>query len=105
MTDKIVQFPAGTTRSVPRITAYRPNTRAETLIAVWLCGWALLTAAECVRQINKAWSFSTAQPSQPAKAPIYVALARPINENASCPSARPRESCNFSRSNCVLWLN
>ena len=103
MTDKIVQFPGATTRSVPRVTAYRPTCRAEMLIAVWLCGWALLTAAECVRQINKASPVSTAQPLQ--RAPVYVALTHPINENTSYRSAQPRESCNFSRTNCVLWVD
>ena len=51
MKDKIVRFPSAlANRRVERITAYQPSSRAETLIAVWLCSWAMLTAAECVRQ-------------------------------------------------------
>jgi hypothetical protein len=106
MKEKIVRFPSEmTNRGTERITTYRPTTRTETLIAVWLCGWAMLTAAECIRQINKA-SISTAQAPQPAKAPpIYVALVRPVNSSCPAESASPTESCNFSRSPGVLWLN
>lgn len=104
MKDKIVQFPAPTTGGVARITAYRPTTRAETLIAVWLCGWAMLTATECVRQINQA-SLASAQVSQPAKAPTYVTLTRPITSDSSSGSVCHGETCNFSHNTGVLGLN
>jgi hypothetical protein len=105
MKDKIVRFPSATAnRPVNRITAYRPTARAETLIAVWLCGWTLLTAAECVRQISKA-PVPAAQPAQPANAQTYVAIMRPIDSSAPANSPRPRETCNFSHTERVLWLN
>jgi hypothetical protein len=105
MKDKIVRFPSATAnRGIARITAYRPTSRAETLIAAWLCGWALLTAAECIRQISKA-SVSIAQPSQQPNTPTYVALTRPIPSNAASGTACPRETCNFSHTTGVLWLN
>jgi hypothetical protein len=105
MKDKIVRFPPPTTnRGNGRITTYRPTTRAETLIAVWLCGWAMLTAAACIHQISKT-SPSPAQAPQPANAQTYVALVRPANSGCSDESASPRESCNFSHSTRVLWLD
>jgi len=105
MKDKIVRFPSATAnRPVNRIIAYRPKARAETLIAVWLCGWTLLTAAECVRQISKV-PVPAAQPSQPASAETYVAIVRPIDSSAPANRPRPRETCNFSHAERVIWLN
>jgi hypothetical protein len=105
MKDKIVRFPsARANRSIERITAYQPTTRAETLIAVWLCGWAMLTAAECIRQISKT-PVPTVQPAQPANAQTYVAAMRPIDSSAPSTSPCPRETCNFSGTERVLWLN
>jgi hypothetical protein len=53
MTNKIVHFPSPVTaRGVKRITEYRCTSRAEVLIAIWFCGWAMLTAVECVRQMS-----------------------------------------------------
>jgi hypothetical protein len=105
MKDKIVPFPMTTTNPrVERITVPRPTTRAETLIAVWLCGWTLLTAAECVRQVSKT-PVSTTQPAQPAKAQTYIAATYPIDSSAPGASPSPRETCNFSHTERVLWLN
>ena len=105
MKDKIVRFPSATAnRNVERITAYRPTTRAETLIAVWLSGWAMLTAAECIRQISKT-PVPMAQPAQPANAQTYVAAMRPIDSSAPSTSPCPRETCNFPDTERVLWLN
>jgi hypothetical protein len=105
MKDKIVPFPLATVdRRAGRITAYRPTSRAETLIAIWLCGWAMLTAAECIRQISRA-PVSAAQPVQPATAQTYVAAIRPINSSAPANGSCPRETCNFSHTDRVLWLN
>ena len=105
MKDKIVRFPSATAnRSVERITAYRPTTKAETLIAVWLCGWAMLTAAECIRQISKT-PVPMALPAQPANAQTYVAAMRPIGSTAPSTSPCPRETCNFPDTERVLWLN
>ena len=105
MKDKIVRFPSATAnRSGARITAYQPTTRAETLIAVWLCGWAMLTAAECIRQISKA-PVPIAQSAQPVNAPTYVTAMRPIDSSAPDTSPCPRETCNFSHTDRVLWLN
>lgn len=53
MDNKIVYFPfAPAERHVARIKAYKSANLAEALIAIWLCGWAMLTAAECIRQIS-----------------------------------------------------
>jgi hypothetical protein len=53
MTNKIVYFPATVSaRGVKRIKAYRSTSRAEVLISVWFCVWAMLTAVECVRQMS-----------------------------------------------------
>jgi hypothetical protein len=106
MKDKIVPFPSATVANprVERITVYRPTTRAETLIVVWLCGWALLTAAECVHQVSKTPA-PAAQPAQPAPAQTYVAAMYPIDSGAPGASPSPRETCNFSHTDRVLWLN
>ena len=105
MKNKIVSFPSATTnRPVNRITAYRPTTRAETVIAIWLCAWTLLTAAECIRQISKA-PLPASQPTQPASAQTYVAIMQPIDSSAPANSPCPRETCNFSDADRVLWLN
>jgi hypothetical protein len=53
MTNKIVYFPSPVTAAtVKRIKEYKSTSRAEVLIAIWFCGWALLTAVECVRQMS-----------------------------------------------------
>ena len=105
MKDKIVPFPLATAnRRVERITVYRPTMRAETLIAVWLCGWALLTAAECVRQVSKT-PVPTTQPTRPAPAQAYVAAMYPIDSKAPGARPSPRETCNFSHRGRVLWLD
>ena len=106
MKDKIVPFPSATAanRRVERITAYRQTTRAETLIAIWLCGWALLTAAECVRQASKT-PVPAAQTAQPAPTQTYVAAMYPIDSKAPGASPSPRETCNLSHTERVLWLN
>jgi hypothetical protein len=53
MTNKIVYFPSAVAASgVKRITEYKSTSRAEVLIAIWFCGWAMLTAVECVRQMS-----------------------------------------------------
>jgi hypothetical protein len=53
MTNKIVYFPPTTAkRGFERITGYKSTSRTEVLIAIWFCGWAMLTAAECIRQIT-----------------------------------------------------
>jgi hypothetical protein len=105
MRDKIVPFPpARANPRVERISVNRPTMRAETLIAVWLCGWALLTAAECVRQVSKTPA-PTRQPAQPVPARTYVAAMYPIDSTAPGASPSPRETCNFSHTDRVLWLN
>jgi len=105
MKDKIVRFPSATAnRPVNRITAYRPKACAEALIAIWLCGWTLLTAAECIREISKAPVPAT-QSTQPANAQTYVAIMRPIDSSAPANGPRSRETCNFSHAERVLWLN
>jgi hypothetical protein len=63
MTNKIVYFPtvlAGS--SMKPVRGYNgggvdkreffPTGRAELLIVIWLSGWAMLTAAECIRQMS-----------------------------------------------------
>jgi hypothetical protein len=53
MTNKIVYFPSPiVTRSAARIKGYRSTSRTEVLIAIWFCGWAILTAVECIRQMS-----------------------------------------------------
>jgi hypothetical protein len=53
MTNKIVYFPSPlATRSVGRVKEYKSTSRAEVLIAIWFCGWAMLTAVECIRQMS-----------------------------------------------------
>jgi hypothetical protein len=53
MTNKIVYFPSPVTASrVKRIKEYQSTSRAEVLISIWFCGWAMLTAVECVRQMS-----------------------------------------------------
>jgi hypothetical protein len=53
MNSKIVNFPSPIAKSgFERIEGYKCANRAEALIAIWLCGWALLTAAECIRQMS-----------------------------------------------------
>jgi hypothetical protein len=53
MRNEIVYFPATVTaRDVKRIKEYRSTGRAEVLIWIWFCGWAMLTAVECVRQMS-----------------------------------------------------
>jgi hypothetical protein len=106
MKDKIVPFPSAATANpcVQRITVYRPTTRTETVIAIWLCGWALLTAAECVRQASKT-PVPVTQTAQPAPAQTYVAAMYPIDSRAPGPSPSPRETCNLSHTERVLWLN
>jgi hypothetical protein len=105
MKDKIVSFPSATAHQpVNRITAYRPTARAETLIAVWLCGWTLLTAAECIHQISKTPA-PAAQPTQPANTETYVAIVQPIDSSTPANNPCPRKTCNFSHDPSVLWLN
>jgi hypothetical protein len=106
MKDKIVPFPSATAGNprVERIRVYRPTTRAETMIAVWLCGWALLTAAECVRQASKTPA-PAAQLAQPAPAQTCVAAMYPIDSGTPGARPSPRETCNFSHTERVLWLN
>jgi hypothetical protein len=53
MTNKIVYFPSPVaTRSVERVKEYKSTSRTEVLIAIWFCGWAMLTAVECIRQMS-----------------------------------------------------
>lgn len=53
MTNKIVYFPSPVaTKAVVRLKEYKSTSRAEVLIAIWFCGWAMLTAAECIRQMS-----------------------------------------------------
>ncbi|MEY2604943.1 MAG: hypothetical protein QOH31_2752 [Verrucomicrobiota bacterium] len=53
MTNKIVYFPSPVAaRSVGRVKEYQSTSRTEVLIAIWFCGWAMLTAVECIRQIS-----------------------------------------------------
>ena len=53
MTNKIVHFPSPVpSRSVGRVKEYRSASRTEALIAIWFCGWAILTAVECIRQMS-----------------------------------------------------
>jgi hypothetical protein len=63
MTNKIVYFPTVLPgSSAERIRGYngvrdkllfvRSTNRAELLIVIWLSGWAILTAAECIRQMS-----------------------------------------------------
>ncbi len=53
MTNKIVYFPSPVpVRGVARIKEYKSTSRTEILIAIWFCGWAMLTAVECIRQMS-----------------------------------------------------
>lgn len=53
MNNKIVYFPSTPARrGMEWIKGYKSTNRAETLVAIWLCGWAMLTAAECIRQMS-----------------------------------------------------
>jgi hypothetical protein len=53
MTNKIVYFPSPIAiRGAARVKEYKTTSRAEVLIAIWFCGWAMLTAAECIRQMS-----------------------------------------------------
>jgi hypothetical protein len=53
MTNKIAYFPVPVaTRSVGRVKEYKCTSRTEILIAIWFCGWAMLTAVECIRQMS-----------------------------------------------------
>ena len=105
MKEKIVPFPPATTKPrVERISVYRPTSRAETLVVIWLCGWSLLTAVECVRQVSKT-PVPTTQPAQPRPPQSYVAARYPTDSNAPSASPSPRETCNFSHTERVLWLN
>jgi hypothetical protein len=53
MTNKIVYFPSPVAaRSVGRVKEYKSTSRIEVLIAIWFCGWAMLTAVECIRQMS-----------------------------------------------------
>jgi hypothetical protein len=105
MIDKIVRFPSTTAEQrVERIRPYRSTSRAETLIAAWLCGWALISAAECIRQISRA-PLPATPPAQVSGGQTYVAAMYPIASSGPSASPTPRETCNFSRPNRVLWLN
>jgi hypothetical protein len=105
MQNKIVRFPlAASRRGVQRITGYRPPTGAETTIAIWLSGWALVTATACFRQISEA-PLSTIQPPEQAKAQTYLVVNREVSSNSPMQSTCPRQSCNFSRTPGVLRLN
>jgi hypothetical protein len=66
-----------------------------------LCGWAMLSAVECIRQISKA----PVPIAQPANAQTYVTAMRPIDSSAPDTSPCPRETCNFSHGDRVLGLN
>jgi hypothetical protein len=57
MTNKIVYFPSpfpspSATKSVAPINTYKSTSRTEILISIWFCAWAMLTAAECIRQMS-----------------------------------------------------
>ena len=53
MTNKIVYFPSPVAvRGVARIKEYKSTSRTEILIVIWFCGWAMLTAVECIRQMS-----------------------------------------------------
>jgi hypothetical protein len=53
MTNKIVYFPSPVAaRHVARIKEYKSSNRTEILIVIWFCGWAMLTAVECIRQMS-----------------------------------------------------
>jgi hypothetical protein len=92
MRNKIVYFPLVAESRAERIKAYRPTTRAETAIAIWLCGWAMVTAGECIRQVSKL-PIAAAPPAHLT----YVALTHAGQSNPC-----RRQSCNFSQADCVL---
>jgi hypothetical protein len=59
MTNKIVYFPSVLTGSgAVQVKRYHggqgqlPFDRAELFIVIWLSGWAMLAAAECIRQMS-----------------------------------------------------
>jgi hypothetical protein len=53
MTNKIVYFPSPVAaRQVARIKEDKSTSRTEILIVIWFCGWAMLTAVECIRQMS-----------------------------------------------------
>jgi hypothetical protein len=53
MNNKIVYFPSTpASRGVEWNKGYKSTNLVETLIAIWFCGWAMLTAAECIRQMS-----------------------------------------------------
>jgi hypothetical protein len=53
MTNKIVYFPSPVAaRRVARIKEYKSTSRTEILIMIWFCGWAMLIAIECIRQMS-----------------------------------------------------
>ncbi|HZC36921.1 MAG TPA: hypothetical protein VE242_14955 [Chthoniobacterales bacterium] len=53
MTNKIAYFPVPTaTKAVARSKEYKSTNWVEVLIVIWFCGWATLTAVECIRQIS-----------------------------------------------------
>jgi hypothetical protein len=102
---KIVHFPPATgQRGVGRITSYRFGTRAELFIAIWLTGWALITAVECARQIGQSTS-SGVRPTQPTEAQIYLARASVFDVSSADKTPSPRKGCNFSPGHGVLRLN
>jgi hypothetical protein len=103
--NNIVHFPSATTyRGVERISSYRPGTQAEMFIALWLSGWALLTAAECVRQISRSTS-SNAHSAQTTEAQVYLTGSPALDPSSANKSPSPRKDCNFSQPSGVLRLN
>jgi len=105
MKDKIVHFPSTTAEQrIERIKTYHPTNRAETLIAVWLCGWALITAAACISQISRTPVPAT-PPARASAGQTYVAAMYPIDSTGPSTSPTPSETCNFSPTNRVLQLN
>jgi hypothetical protein len=103
--NNIVHFPSTRTYGgVDRISSYRPGTRAEMFIALWLSGWALLTAAECVRQISRSTS-SNARSAQTTEAQIYLAGSPSLDPSPGDKRPCPRKDCNFSQPSGVLRLN
>jgi hypothetical protein len=102
---KIVHFPPATPhRGIQRITGYRPSTWAEMGIAIWLSGWALLTAVECGRQIGRSTD-PNVRPAQTTEARIYLAGASVSGAGSTDKSPSPPKDCNFSRPDGVLHLN
>jgi hypothetical protein len=53
MTNKIIHFPSTLGRNgIEPVGRYSASSRAELLIVIWLSGWAILAAAECIRQMS-----------------------------------------------------